>query len=158
MDWRLGALRRSLGIRLVLPLSVTVGVVLAAHALMSFRSTQDHFLRLVHADVERSSDLIKRATHDGMLLNRLDEVQATIEHLANGPDVAAIRVYDKEGVIVLSAHTEEIGQRIDLGSETCRSCHEEATQGFVTFQPHGNTHDFTASVRPPWHRGERTER
>jgi cytochrome b subunit of formate dehydrogenase len=26
--------------------------------------------------------------------------------------------------------------------ETCRKCHEDATKGFVTFQPHGNTEDF----------------
>ena len=55
------------------------------------------------ADVDRSSELIKRATHDGMLLNRKEEVQATIERLAQGPEIAAIRVYDKEGAIVMSA-------------------------------------------------------
>jgi cytochrome b subunit of formate dehydrogenase len=26
--------------------------------------------------------------------------------------------------------------------ETCQSCHSEATEGYVTFQPHGTTHDF----------------
>ena len=26
--------------------------------------------------------------------------------------------------------------------ETCQSCHADATQGYVTFQPHGTTHDF----------------
>jgi len=26
--------------------------------------------------------------------------------------------------------------------DTCRSCHADATQGFATFQPHANTHDF----------------
>ncbi|MDM8558312.1 hypothetical protein [Candidatus Parabeggiatoa sp. HSG14] len=26
--------------------------------------------------------------------------------------------------------------------ETCQTCHEHATAGFVTFEPHGNSHDF----------------
>ena len=26
--------------------------------------------------------------------------------------------------------------------ETCQTCHEGATKGFLTFQPHGNAHDF----------------
>jgi hypothetical protein len=26
--------------------------------------------------------------------------------------------------------------------ETCQKCHEDATEGFITFHPHGNTHDF----------------
>ena len=46
-----------------------------------------------------------------MLLNRKDEVQSMIERLAQGPDIAAIRVYDKDGVVVMSAKRPEIGQR-----------------------------------------------
>jgi len=124
MTRRFKAFLRSLEIRLLVPLSITVAAVLAIHALLSFRSTQEHFLRLVHAEVERSSGLIKRATHDGMLLNRLDQVQATIERLAEQPEVAAIRVYDKHGTIVLSARQEETGETIALDSDTCHSCHE----------------------------------
>jgi two-component system NtrC family sensor kinase len=125
MNEQFRAFLRSLEIRLLVPLSLTVGAVLAVHALLSYRTTKDHFLEFVRAEVERSSGLIKRATHDGMLLNRLDEVQAMIERLAEESDVAAIRVYDKDGAIVLSAHPEEMGQQIGLDSDTCRSCHGE---------------------------------
>lgn len=123
MRRRLHALLGSLEIRLLAPLSIAVGVILALHAVLSFQSTKEHFLALVHDEVIRSSDLIRRATHDGMLLNRLDEVQATIERLAEAPEVAAIRVYDKRGAVVLSARESEYGQTISLESDTCQSCH-----------------------------------
>lgn len=122
---RVKSIFQSLGFRLLVPLLVTVAVVLAAYAAISFRSTEEHFLSFVQADVDRSSGLIKRATHDGMLLNRKEEVQAMIERLAQGPSIAAIRVYDKEGTIVMSARQEEIGHRIELDSDTCRSCHAQ---------------------------------
>jgi len=125
MGERLRAFFQSLGFRLLVPLFVTVGAVLAVHAMISFRSTKDDFLRFVRADVDRTSGLIKRATHDGMLLNRKEEVQATIERLADGPEIAAIRVYDKQGAIVMSAQRDEVGFRIELASDTCRSCHGE---------------------------------
>ncbi len=115
----------SLGFRLVLPLVLTVAAVLTVHTLLSFRSTKEHFLGLVRADANRCSGLIKRATHDGMLLNLKEEVQASIERLAEEPEVAAIRIYDKDGAIVISAHPREIGSAIELDSDTCRSCHEE---------------------------------
>jgi len=118
---------RSLGFRLLVPLFATVGVVLTVHALISFASTKEHFLRLVQADVDRSSALIMRATHDGMLLNRKEDVQSIIKRLAEGPEIATIRVYDKRGFVVMSAQESEIGQRIPLDSETCRSCHPEET-------------------------------
>jgi two-component system NtrC family sensor kinase len=115
----------SLGFRLLAPLFVTVGAVLAVHAVVSFASIKEHFLRLVEADVDRSSALIKRATHDGMLLDRKEEVQAAIMRLAEAPEIATIRVYDKNGFIVMSAVKKEIGRRIELDSETCRSCHPD---------------------------------
>lgn len=113
----------SIWFRLLAPLCIAVGVVLAVHAMLSFRATQTNFLRFVRADARRCSDLIERATHDGMLLNRLDQVQATFERLVDGSEIAAVRCYDKQGVIVLSANREEIGRHIGLDSDTCKSCH-----------------------------------
>lgn len=120
---KIATLAKSIGFRLLLPLCATVAAVLAVHAALSFRSTQDHFLRFVRADARRCGELIERATHDGMLLNRLDQVQATFERLADGSDIAGVRCYNKEGVVVLSAQRGEIGRRIDMESATCRSCH-----------------------------------
>ena len=60
-----------------------------------------------------------------MLLNRKEEVQATIQRLAEEPEIAAIRIYDKQGTIAMSARKGEIGERIALDSQTCRSCHRQ---------------------------------
>lgn len=115
---------RSLELRLFVPLALTAGVVLAVHSVIGYRSTKAHFAGFVQAETERSSGLIKGATHDGMLLNRLDEVQATIERLSEAPEVASIRVYDTNGRIVLSAAPEERGRLVERESTTCRTCHE----------------------------------
>lgn len=129
---------QSLWFRLLAPLLFTVAAVLAIHALVSFGSTKDHFVRFVRADVERYSGLIKRATHDGMLLNRKDEVQSVIERLAEGPEIASIRIYDKQGAIAMSARAEEIGRKIDIDSETCFSCHsDEPTKDTALLEQNG---------------------
>jgi two-component system NtrC family sensor kinase len=104
-------------------LFLTVGITLTVHAMISFRSTKEHFLRLVEADIDHYGRLIKRATHDGMLLNLKEEVQATIERLGEGPELSTIRVYDLQGTTMMSAQENEIGDRIALESETCSSCH-----------------------------------
>lgn len=125
MGDRVKTVLQSLSFRLLAPLFLTVGAVLTVHAVLSFHSIEEDYLGFVRAHVDRSSGFIKRATHDGMLLNRKEEVQATIERLAQEPEIAAIRVYDKDGTIVMSAHEDEIGQRIAISSDTCRSCHGE---------------------------------
>ncbi|HUG40758.1 MAG TPA: ATP-binding protein [Longimicrobiales bacterium] len=123
MGARLRAVFSSLGVRLLIPLLLVVGVVLTVYALFSFRTTKDHFLHLVGGEADRSTGLILRATYDGMLLNRLDEVQVMIERLAEGPDVAAIRVYDKDGAVVLSSDRGQLGERSALADPPCASCH-----------------------------------
>ncbi|MHB8902303.1 MAG: hypothetical protein ACYC6Y_26385, partial [Thermoguttaceae bacterium] len=99
---------QSLGVRLLGSLLLTIVAVLALHAILSFRAAKDDLLKFVRADVKRSSGLITGATHDAMLLNRKSDVQATIERLAAEPEIAAIRVYDKRGTIMMSARPEEV--------------------------------------------------
>ena len=123
MSARLKALHSSLGVRLLIPLLLTAALVLAAHALITFRSTRQQFIQFAMAEADRATGFIRRATHDGMLLNRLDDVQATIENLADEPEIAAIRIYDKDGTIVLSSERREIGRRITVTSAPCSDCH-----------------------------------
>lgn len=123
MPPRLTSPFRSLEFRLLVPLSLTVAAILAIHAMLGFRSTQAQAATLVRAEVERCGELVTGATHDGMLLNRLGEVQTTIQRLASAPEIAGIRVYDKHGRIVLSARPEEIGEILTEDSEICQSCH-----------------------------------
>ena len=122
---RLRKLFHSLGVRLLVPLLLIGVAVLAAYAWISFRSTQHRIVELVTAQAGRCSELIRRSTHDGMLLNRKEEVQRTFERIAAGAEVAAVRIYDKQGEIFLSGLPREIGTHpYDLASEPCGACHD----------------------------------
>ncbi len=114
----------SLGIRLLVPIFLIAGVVMTIHALVTFDSTKGHFLRFVEGDIDRYSGLIKRATHDGMLLNNKADVQLMIERLTAGSELASVRVYDKDGFIRMSGNRDEIGRRMEMQCETCLSCHQ----------------------------------
>jgi two-component system NtrC family sensor kinase len=113
----------SLGFRLLFPLFVAIGAVLVVYAVLSFRSVEENFLSFVGGEAERSSELIRRATHDGMLLHRLDDVQAVLERVAEGPELAVVRVYDKQGTVVLSSDSTEVGHRTESDAGRCGSCH-----------------------------------
>jgi hypothetical protein len=43
---------------------------------------------------------------------------------------------------ILSPKDPESKVHPDNRLKTCQQCHKQATQGFVTFSPHANTHDF----------------
>lgn len=114
---------QSLEFRLLVPLAATVTLVLSLHALLGYWSIRDQASRFVRADLERSTALIESATHDGMLLNRMSEVQSRLERLGSSPGFTAVRVYAKDGRIALSADRAERGTIVDIGTDACLSCH-----------------------------------
>ena len=116
----------SLAGRLLALLLLVVVAVLTLHAVVSFRAARERYTEIVREGALRTSRLILGATHDNMLLNRKDQVQSTIERLAEGSEVRAIRVYDPGGWIALSAHHDEVGAPITLGDQPCRTCHGRA--------------------------------
>ncbi|USN99130.1 MAG: HAMP domain-containing protein [Phycisphaeraceae bacterium] len=117
------ALLRPLEVRLFVPLSIAVALVIAIHAVLGFNATRDRLRGFVRDDAERCARLIDSATHDGMLLNRLDDVQATLERLGRSPEFTAIRIYDKDGKVVLASDAADRGVRLPMDNERCLACH-----------------------------------
>jgi two-component system NtrC family sensor kinase len=119
----LKALRGSLSARLLVPLFVTTGLALGVYAALSLHATRRGFRELVRAEAERTTSLVLSATHDGMLLNRKDLVQGTVERLVRNPKVTAIRIYDMAGRVALSAAQDEVGRRVAISDPPCVACH-----------------------------------
>jgi two-component system NtrC family sensor kinase len=123
---RFSRLYNSVSLRLFLLL---FGVVVAGGVLQAFvgaRSTSTQWMDFLEQSASRTSELIKKGTYYGMLLNRKEEIHRTIAKIAQTPDVAGVRIYDKRGVIIFSADPAEIGRTVDLQAEACVVCHDRA--------------------------------
>ncbi len=123
---RLTRLYHSVSLRLFLLL---FGVVVAGGILQAFvgaRATSSQWMDFLEQSAGRTSELIKTGTYYGMLLNRKEEIHRTIAQIAQTPDVAGVRIYDKRGVIIFSADRAEIGRTVDLQAEACVVCHDRA--------------------------------
>lgn len=118
-----GLLSRSLELRLLVPLAITIAVALAIHAAIGYWGVREELKRFIRADLARSTSLIRNATHDGMLLNRMSEVQSRIESLGSSSGFTAIRVYSKDGRVALTANAQERGRVISITSPDCAACH-----------------------------------
>lgn len=118
-----GSRLSSLGTRLLLLLLPTVALVFAIYAAVSYRTTRLRVLDIVVADAHRTSQLIHRATHYAMLLNEKDDVQRTLQGLAEGPEVDSIEVYDKTGRAVFSSGSLADRKVLEIAEEPCTFCH-----------------------------------
>jgi two-component system NtrC family sensor kinase len=122
---RLRSLFSSLGLRLFLWLTGLSILAFATYTYVNIRSTSELWNQTVLASAERFSDLIQRSTHYSMLLNRKEDVRQVIQTIARQPGVDGVRIYDKQGFIMFSADTAEIGRQVDLQAEACVICHDQ---------------------------------
>jgi two-component system NtrC family sensor kinase len=69
------------------------------------------------------SETLYGALHSLMLHNDRDGLHAMVRSMTEHDPTVRVRIFNKEGDIVFSSETAEIGQRLDPGSEACFKCH-----------------------------------
>jgi two-component system NtrC family sensor kinase len=124
-----GRLRRaydSLSVRLFIWLFGIMVVIFTAYAIINIRTTEKHSMQLVYQGANRAGEIIKRSTRHAMLLNRKEDVDQIITTIADLPGVAGVRIYDKQGTIIVSAQPGEVGRKVDMKAEACIICHDQA--------------------------------
>ncbi|NOZ56451.1 MAG: HAMP domain-containing protein, partial [Calditrichaeota bacterium] len=113
----------SLSFRVFLLIILITFSVLAAYIYYLHVEEQRIFMTYVTSSAQRFSNVIKKATRHGMLLNRREDVFEIIQNIGQQPGVEGIRVFNKQGEIVYSTDPNEVGRRVDMKAESCVDCH-----------------------------------
>ncbi len=69
------------------------------------------------------SDVIKKSTRYGMLLNSREHVEQIIKTIATEKGVLRIRIFNKNGMIAYSSDPAELKTIVDIEHTACNSCH-----------------------------------
>lgn len=115
--------KASIGRSLLVWISVTTLVAFAAYGFFTFRTNREQWRRHVTADATRVTDLVVESTRYAMELNRKEDLHDLVRRLGGNPDIAAVRLFDKQGRIIASSNGEEVGTVVDLASDECAVCH-----------------------------------
>jgi two-component system NtrC family sensor kinase len=89
------------------------------------RHERNELLEAAVARVSQLSDVVIRSTRFAMLQNERYHVHRMIEDIASDKSIDRIRILNKDGVVVDSTHSAEIGTVVDQKAEGCVSCHQE---------------------------------
>lgn len=121
--WRGFKIHRTLAFRLFISLIVILIIVFSINTFYSINRQESQIMHLVEISAIRNSDIIKRSTRYGMLVNRREDVHQIIQTVGDEPGVEGIRIYNKRGEIIFSTKEEEIFKKEDLNSVSCNPCH-----------------------------------
>jgi two-component system NtrC family sensor kinase len=111
---------------MALGLCLGAAAILWAADQMSLRRQRAQLEGLVGLSADRIAEIIRRATHDGMLRNDAEGVERIIDNIGAQEGIARIRIYNKEGRVRTSTLPGEEGLLVDKKSEQCIACHQGA--------------------------------
>ncbi len=112
-----------LGIQLILVISVVLIVNYVFHAFYTVNKLESDLNYSWSQNAYNISDIIKKSTRYGMLLNRRDDVHQIIKTIGTEVGVEKIRIYNKMGQIIFSTDTTEINTTVNMKEEACLACH-----------------------------------
>lgn len=98
-------------------------VILFSYTYFIIKNLDKYLTQNRYESAYNISDLIKKSTRYGMLLNRREDVYHIIKTLGSEIGVEEISIYNKQGVIIYSTHQDQINKKVDLTSKVCIGCH-----------------------------------
>lgn len=127
---------------------VTV-VIIGIFAYLILNAQQRQLIAEVERSAHQLSETVKSSTRYDMLLNQRESVYRIINTISRQSGIEKVRIFNKEGRIITSTDTADIGKMVDKKAEACYACHtagrtleklpiSETTRIFQA-SPHGRT-------------------
>jgi signal transduction histidine kinase len=114
---------------LLFKVMVIVGGILSACIalllLFTARTQESQLLRHAILHTGRMSDIAARSIRPEMLAQERSAILDIFDAYAQEEELEKIRLFDKDGMIVLSTQRSEINDSVDMTHEMCIKCHAE---------------------------------
>jgi len=113
------SLKFKVGFYIVIALTVAVFLF----TLMVVRHNRDELLRQAVSHTGQLADVVIKSTRLAMLQNKPSHVSKIIQDVGAQQDIEKVRILSKNGTIIHSSQTKEIGSQVDQEAESCLACH-----------------------------------
>jgi two-component system NtrC family sensor kinase len=112
-----------LSVRLIISISLILFSILSVYTYFIIKNLDQYLTEARYQSASNISDLIKKSTRYGMLLNRREDVHQIIKTIGTENGVNNIRIYNKQGTIIFSTDSTEITKKVNVTAEACIACH-----------------------------------
>ncbi|MCL6494194.1 MAG: HAMP domain-containing protein [Ignavibacterium sp.] len=112
-----------LSTRLTILFSLIFFITLGAFAFYTVKLIREQLGIACTQNAYNISDVIKKSTRYGMLLNSREHVEQIINTIATEKGVLKIRIFNKSGMIAYSSDSTEIKKIVNLDHTACNACH-----------------------------------
>lgn len=112
-----------LKLKIVFSLAIALTAVMLVFAVLIIRQSRDELLRGAAGRVTQLSEVITKSTRFAMLQNQPEYVDKILQDVGNQTNIEKVRIFNKNGKIIHSTYSPEIGVKVDREAEACILCH-----------------------------------
>jgi len=118
-------MRTRIGLQIVLAVGLVTALSIGLLATVTLRTHRQEMIAQLTRNADLLSETVKRSTEDYMLENRRERLGRQIEAIGRDQRIERVRVFNKQGLIVFSSDTSEVGHALDKQAESCFTCHAQ---------------------------------
>jgi two-component system, NtrC family, sensor kinase len=137
----------SLTFRLTGTLIITLALLLALTTAVQVTLQERYAAQAAVTNSLLFSETLFAALHGGMLANDRNGLSNAVNSITQRAPGVRVRLFNKDGLIVLSSNPAEVGTRVDPRSEACFKCHA-ANRPIEKLPPGDRTRRFTLGGVP----------
>ena len=115
--------RNSLKFKVGFYLVIALTLVVFVFTTLVVHNSREQLLQQSIGHAAQLSEALIKSTRFAMLENKPSFVDRIIEDVGAHQDIDRVRILSKNGTIIHSSHTAEIGTQIDQEAESCLGCH-----------------------------------
>ena len=120
----LNVLPRTLKFKIGVYLAITLAAAMAVFSYLVIDHQREQLLQEAVSHVTQISAVVTKSTRYAMLQNQPDYVLKIVQDVGRQEHIAKVRILSKEGRIIHSTLTSEIGQIVDRKADACFLCHQ----------------------------------
>jgi len=124
-------IRNSLKVKVGFYLVIALMIAVFLFTSLVVRNNREELLQQAVSHAAQLSEVITKSTRFAMLQNQPSYVDKIIQDVGAQNDIDRVRILSKNGTIIHSSETREIGLQVDQEAESCLACHldEKSQQG-----------------------------
>ncbi len=133
--------------KLIIAVVVVALALLGVFAYLILTTQRAQQLKELERSAHQLSETVKSSTKYDMLLNQRESVHRIINTIGAQPGIEKVRIFNKEGAIIFSTDTLDVGKLVDKKAEACYACHA-ADQPLERVPIEDRTRIFQAEKQP----------
>ncbi len=116
-------MRTRIGTQMILGAGAVMALAIGLTAIVTIRSHQAEMITQLTRSADQLGETIASSAHDYMLENHREKLHRQILAIGDQEGIDRIRIFNKEGRIMLSTDSGELGSSLDKNAEACFVCH-----------------------------------